>query len=55
MSASSESQLRLVARSFSAVSHELAGPLQTAINALFVLEQRRDSVPAELTPSLHAL
>ena len=48
-----EAELRLVARSFSAVGHELAGPLQTALNALFVLEKRM--VPAELKPSLRAL
>lgn len=51
----SEQSLRLVARSFSAVGHELAGPLQTALNALFVLERKKALVPPELLSSLRAL
>lgn len=51
----SEQSLRLVARSFSAVGHELAGPLQTTLNALFVLERKKALVPPELLSSLRAL
>ena len=53
--ADSEAELRLVARSFSAVGHELAGPLQTAVNSLFVLERMKAAVPPELTAPLRAL
>lgn len=51
----SEASLRLVAKSFSAVGHELAGPLQTALNALFLFERKKALVPPELAGSLRAL
>ncbi|MDP1825566.1 MAG: HAMP domain-containing sensor histidine kinase [Archangium sp.] len=51
----SEASLRLVAKSFSAVGHELAGPLQTALNALFLLERKTAQAPPEFTTSLRTL
>lgn len=51
----SEASLRLVAKSFSAAGHELAGPLQTALNALFLFERKKALVPPELASSLRAL
>lgn len=47
--------LKLAARSFSAAGHELAGPLQTALNALFLLEKRRALVPTELAGPLRTV
>jgi signal transduction histidine kinase len=47
--------LKLVAKSFSAAGHELAGPLQTALNALFLLEKRRARLPEELAGPLRTV
>jgi signal transduction histidine kinase len=55
VSSDREAALRLVARSFSAVGHELAGPLQTSLNALFVLERKKSVEPAELASPLRSL